>query len=82
MKKRKATKTIRFSVRLKGIGPESKKKLMSIGLDEHLTLATKEVTFTDERGDGFETSMFYREVHYQQEAMLREVAECVVEEVK
>jgi hypothetical protein len=75
------TKTLRLSVRLKGIGPKSKKKLMAIGLDENLTLATTDVEFKAPRRRGFDSPQFAIAVVEAQESVIKECVECVVEEI-
>lgn len=73
-------KLLRFSVRLKGVGPESKKKLMSIGMNDKLELMVRDVEFTDRNGRGFYSPMFGLTIMEHQDAMLRECVECVVED--
>lgn len=80
--KRVQKKTIRFSVRLKGIGAKPKAKLRRIGMDENLTLLTQEVVFTDKRGLGFDTAMFALAVSEVAEELCKKYVECVFEEVK
>jgi hypothetical protein len=75
------TKTLRFSVRLKDIGPESKKKLMGIGMNENLDMLVQELEFTDKGGRGFDSPMFALTVMEKQEELCKKVVECVVEEV-
>jgi hypothetical protein len=80
VKKKTKSKTFVFSVRLKGVGPESRKKLMSVGLNKDLELSSCEITFKDERGWGFKHSMFLMAIEEQREELCKEHVECVVRE--
>ena len=82
MKKKIKSKTFVFSVRLKGVGPESRKKLMGIGLDKDLTIGEYEVEFKDGSGWGFKHPMFLASVNEKQEELMREYVECAVREKK
>ena len=80
--KKKRTRTLRFRVGLKGIGPQSRAELRRIGMDEHLSLSVTDVTFTDANNRGFDSSMFAAAVNDMQQELIGESVECRVEEVK
>lgn len=80
MSRKAKSKVIQFSVRLKGIGPESKKKLMAIGMNDKLELGMYRIEFKDPYGRGFDSPMFGISVIEKQDELLRAHVECVVEE--
>ena len=75
-------KTLLFHVRLKHVDPKSRKKLMAMGMDRHLTLYTREITFTDTGGKGFKCPLFAMAVEEQKPEVLAAAVDCVVEEKK
>lgn len=74
-------KTVRLRVVLKNVAPKTAKKLRSIGMDEQLSLMTQEISFTDERGRGFDTPTFAIALLEAKERLISEVVECKVEEL-
>jgi hypothetical protein len=71
-------KYVTFQVRLKGVGPKSKKKLMAMGLDENMSLTTATVVFTDDMGYGFDHPMFYASLMDHQDKLIKDCVECVI----
>jgi hypothetical protein len=79
-KKKSATKTIKFRVQLVGVGPESKKKLISIGLPEDLTIGEYDVSFHDVLKRGFKSPLFYASILEKQDELIKNHIECVMVE--
>ena len=82
MKKKIRSKTFVFSVRLKGVGPESRKKLMGIGLDKDLTIGEYEVEFKDFKNWGFKHPCALMALDEKRVELLNQHVECVVREKK
>jgi len=73
----KVKKDVKFSVRLKDVGPESKKKLVELGFcDESLTILSQVVTFNADSEGDFNRPMFAFTLMDHAERLMNEAVKC------